>query len=210
MPEVIVSADISFRHSGITKLTYTSTVKKLEVCELGTILAIDSLASQVKSVPDVKRIIKNNVGPVCYDYNLEPSIFLFEEPPPNGWYSAALTFLDGSLASDMLNGGWSVYSCSPRLITSFLDVPKGKSKGKKGVKFLKLYMQGDLMLLGLNISKLSSEDIADSLIFLMCFVYHMGWGETLFPSFKEHLKRKKVSKSGKITFTDKKYNFVRF
>ena len=110
----------------------------------------------------------------------------------------------------MTTSAWKVVSCSARLITSFLEVPKGKVKGRKGVKFLKQFMRDDLLKLGYDVKTLKSANIADSLIFLMCYGNDRGWGQQVFPSFREHLFRRKVLKSGKVVVTDKKYTFEEF
>jgi hypothetical protein len=208
IPEVIVSADISFRGAGVSKLLNQG--QQLEVAELGTPLPMNTLSEQVKAVPDVLLKFREFVFDGEGEFYSEVPIFLFENPPYNGWYASALTFLDGVVASYFISSGWKVVSCSARLITSFLDVPKGKTKGKKGVKFLKQFMGDDLLKLGYDVRTLKSANIADSLIFLMCYGYDQGWGKQVFPAFGEHLFRRKVSKSGKVVVTEKVYTFENF
>jgi hypothetical protein len=217
IPSVVVSADISFRGAGVSKLVDS---KVLTVTELGTPLPMNSFFAQVKAIPDIKQQIVNfvNMPPWGGDTS---GVFLFELPPPNGWYSSALTLLDGWVVSEFIcRPFWKVVCCSTRLITSFLEIKKGKSKGTAGVKFLRQFMVDDLSKLGCDISNLRvvgsdgkkrwSENIADSLIFLMCYGYNEGWGKEIFPSFDEHLNKKVLSKSGKIKITRKNYKFEEY
>ena len=189
IPDVFVSIDPSYKGNAISILTKDKIVTR----QFRTEEKIIRFEDCVWGMRDIVRDVASYAPKI-----FQKGVLLVEIPPLRGIMSPGLFLLDGAIVSHMMNNKYLCYGVSAKTCTSILGIKKSnKSKSKQLINDYKINFTLPLYLedskgrkLVTSNDRIKSDNIAESLILMISFSHIMGWGEKIFPKFRNFTQKK--------------------